>query len=74
MPEGDWAQIVLKALIAVAALAGAIAAIFRWLGSRARTSIEGTRLEVDEKRRTTIEINDTGGSVNVVNESYNRKP
>jgi len=72
MLEGEWIQVILKTLIAVAALAGAIAAIFRWLRSRARTSIERARLEAGEKPGTTIKIN-AGGSVKVVKDSYNRQ-
>jgi hypothetical protein len=70
MIEGDWVQVILKALIAVAALAGAIAAIFRWLRHRARAPVEATRLEAENPRTTNITVK-AKGNVNVVSESYN---
>ncbi len=76
MLEGDWVQVILKALVAVAALAGAIAAIFRWLGSRARTAIEERRLEAAEGPQTNVNVRagrDANVNTNVNNRSFNTR-
>jgi hypothetical protein len=65
----DWIEFGLKALVAVAAIAGAIAAIFKWLTERRSRISAGSNLDHSANKGASIKA---GRDVNTISNSFNR--
>lgn len=67
----DWLEILVKALVAIAAVGGAIAAVFKWLASRQRS-----RSPSQSENRDTMPVGgptiQAGRDVHFINNSFNK--
>jgi hypothetical protein len=67
----DWIELALKILVAIAAVAGAIAALFKWLTARKIRSAVNQTNSRDDSINKGASIN-ARGNVNIINKSFNR--